>query len=86
MYCIYWIISESRSKTYVGYSGNLINRMEQHRRGEVKSTKNFGNFSYQILEKIDTVSEAKKRERYWKSGAGRRKLKNLFNKAPSSSG
>ena len=90
MYIIYWLINESCTKTYVGFSNKLQNRLHKHKNKRVKSTKNFGNFKVYILEEIETLEKSRKREKYWKSAAGRKKLKKYFNTInnlpPSSSG
>lgn len=79
MYFIYWLISEDRSKTYVGFTDNLQKRVECHGSKKVKTTKSFGNFSVDILEEVDDIKQARTREKYWKSSAGRKKLKAKFN-------
>ncbi len=78
MYTIYWLINEQRNKTYIGLSKNFKQRILEHKSKKVKTTINFGNFTYHILEKIDVITKARQREKYWKSSAGRRKLKNLY--------
>lgn len=85
MYTVYWLISENMRKTYVGFTSNLEERLKRHKNREVETTKDFGNFIYCVLEKVDNVFEARKKEKYWKSCAGRKKLKKIF-PAPSSSG
>ena len=50
------------------------------RSGLVKSTKRFMPWKIIHLEEYKTAQEAKYREQYWKSGAGRRKLKQFFEK------
>ena len=86
-YFIYWLINERETKTYVGISADLSNRLKQHRNKQVNTTKEFGNFKYYIIEIVEGSVEAREREKYWKSSAGRKKLKRLFKiKAPSSSG
>jgi len=42
------------------------------------ATKNWIPWRILFSEEFNTAAEAKKRELYWKSGAGRRRLKNLF--------
>jgi len=79
-YKIYWLISEDKLKTYVGFSPRLEERLREHRNKKVKSTKDFGNFRNYILEEVRTLKEARKKEKYWKSHAGRKKLKQLFKK------
>ena len=80
MYLIYWLINQKAKETYIGFTDNLKERLNQHRNKRVKSTKNFNNFSCVILEKVSTREIAREREKYWKSHAGRKKLKNIFNK------
>ena len=90
MYKIYWIINQHKTKTYVGFSDRLQKRLNEHKNKKVKTTKNFGKFNVYLLEEINTLNEAREKEKYWKSTAGRRKLKLYFNKIintpPSSSG
>ena len=58
-------------------TNNLSRRLEEHRRGKTKSTKNRGSFSVKIIEKCETREDARKREIYWKSGCGKEQLKIL---------
>lgn len=80
MYNIYWLINERKNKTYLGFTNNLKQRIYQHKNKKVKSTKDFGKFRCIILEHMSNLELAIKREGYWKSGAGRKKLKILFKK------
>lgn len=68
------------NKTYVGYTDNFNRRLHQHNSGLVKSTKHRTPFKVLFTENFVTKIEAKKRELWWKSGAGRRKLREYFNK------
>jgi len=85
MYKIYWLISKSRNKTYIGFTSNIKQRLNYHFVGKVKTTENFGNFRCFILEEVVTLLEARCRERYWKSCAGRKKLKIYYKKIEASS-
>ena len=86
MFDIYWLISEDSAKTYIGYTNDLKRRIVEHKRGDTKSTKEFGNFRCLRIEKMLRLEEARKRERYWKSAAGRKKLKNFYNKIKNNYG
>ncbi len=77
-YYIYFLINEMQNKTYVGFTDNLKNRIKQHRNKEVYSTKNFGNFKAYLIDKAKTPQGGRKKEKYWKSSAGRKKLKKIF--------
>ncbi len=83
---IYYLINERRDKTYVGHCEDVDKRMREHASGTTTTTKNFGSFSHIILEQVATVTEARKREKYWKSAAGRRKLRLYFIAVSSSNG
>jgi len=78
MYYIYILKSEEDNKTYVGYTNNLEQRLKQHNAGQVAATKHRRPLKLMLYEEFEIMTEAKKREKYWKSGAGRRKLKLYF--------
>lgn len=78
MYFIYILQSLKDIRTYVGYSKDVNNRLIQHNFGQVPATKNRRPLKLIFTESFTTEQEAKRRELYWKSGAGRRKMKSLF--------
>lgn len=80
MYYTYILLSLKDKKTYVGYSSNLTKRLKNHNLGQVIATKHRIPLKLLFFEEFTTVKEAKKRELYWKSGAGRRRLKEFFNR------
>jgi len=80
MYSTYILLSIKDRRTYVGYSSNLKERLHKHNTGQVKSTKYRRPLKLLLSENFKTAQEAKKRELWWKSGAGRRKLKEYFDK------
>lgn len=65
-------------RTYVGYSFDVNKRLKEHNNGRVTATKNRRPLEILFFEEFETEQEAKRRELYWKSGAGRRKLKEYF--------
>ncbi|OGZ66228.1 MAG: hypothetical protein A3C58_01605 [Candidatus Staskawiczbacteria bacterium RIFCSPHIGHO2_02_FULL_34_10] len=79
MFYIYVTQSLKDNRTYVGYTNNLERRLIEHDSGQNKSTKKRIPFKLLFSEKFETSQKAKKRELYWKNGAGRRKLKKMFN-------
>ena len=70
-------------RTYVGYTNEINQRLSRHNGGQVKATKNRRPLKLLFHEEFKIEQEAKKRELYWKSGAGRRKLKEYFINAAS---
>ena len=54
---------------------DIKRRIREHRSGKTKSTKNRGEFNVKIIEECIDRKSARKREKYWKSGCGKEKLK-----------
>src|SRR3989338_11391291 len=79
VFTVYILQSLKDKKTYVGYTDNFERRLEQHNSGMSKSTNHRTPFKLLFKEEYKNITEAKKREIWWKSGAGRRKLKEYFN-------
>jgi putative endonuclease len=78
MFFIYILKSLKDNRTYVGYTDNIERRLVEHNSGQTNATKNRRPLELIFSEKVETLKEAKERESYWKSGAGRRKLKIYF--------
>ncbi|MDO9231346.1 MAG: GIY-YIG nuclease family protein [bacterium] len=78
-YFIYLLISQDKQKTYTGFTDNIENRIKKHKTKGVRTTKNFGDFSYIILEKVLPDDRlAREAEKYWKSASGRRRIKEIL--------
>jgi putative endonuclease len=78
MFSVYILQSGKDKRTYVGFCKNINLRLHEHNSGKVKATKHRRPFIILFMEEANNLSEAKQREKYWKSGAGRRKLKYFF--------
>jgi len=72
MFNVYIIFSESFDRFYVGMSSNVKNRLKEHNSKSVKSTKAFVPWKLIHIEKFETRIEARKREKYLKTAAGRK--------------
>ncbi|MEM9327860.1 MAG: GIY-YIG nuclease family protein [Bacteroidota bacterium] len=72
---VYAISSTTRSYIYVGMSDNLRRRLEQHNAGKNRTTKPYLPFVLIWVEEFPSRSEARKREKYLKSGVGKEFLK-----------
>jgi len=75
-FAIYAIKSSFDNRIYVGFTGNLEKRIDEHNQGKTKSTKGFRPWFLIYSETIETRIEARKREKYLKSGCGKEFLKN----------
>jgi len=78
MYYVYILKSVKTGRTYVGYSSDWKRRLAEHNTGQSRATKNRGPFEVLQLEEFESTADAKARELYWKSGSGRRKLKQIY--------
>ena len=83
MYFVYLLESSINNKWYIGYTpAKVLNRLVQHNKGKVQSTKAFKPWKIIYYEAYINRSDALGRERFLKSGAGRRflkkQLKNYF--------
>ena len=62
-------------RIYVGMTNNLSRRVAEHKRGKTKSTKNREKFKVICIETYLDRLKAHTREKYWKSGYGKERLK-----------
>ena len=72
MFKVYVIYSVDFDRYYIGNSNNLEKRIDQHNAGKTKSTKAFIPWKVVYTEEYKTRIEARNREKYLKSAAGRR--------------
>ena len=75
MFIVYVI--ESEGSQYVGMTTDLARRLKEHNAGKTKSTKSRKSWKLIYSESFLDVKEARAREKYLKSAAGRRFRKNL---------
>ena len=77
MYTVYALRSTTRNYIYVGMTSNLEERIKRHQAGYEKTTKPYLPFELIYTEKAPDRTEARKREKYFKSGIGKEFLKTL---------
>jgi len=75
-YYTYVIQSKKDGKWYTGSTNNLRKRFKQHNNNTVSSTKNRGSFTLIYYEACLNEQDARAREKFLKSGMGKRYLKN----------
>ena len=76
MFYTYVLQSEKDNKLYTGYTHDLRKRLAAHNSGNVSATKNRGPFVLVYYEACLNQQDATAREKYLKSGMGKRYLKN----------
>ena len=75
MFYVYVLRSERDAGFYIGFSTNLRSRLRQHQDGESFSTSHRGPWKLIYYEAYTEREDAEGRERFLKSGAGRRFLR-----------
>ncbi len=76
MFYTYVLQSKKNNKLYTGSTGNLRKRLEEHQSGKSTYTKSRGPFILIYYEAGLNEEDARSREKYLKSGMGKRFLKN----------
>lgn len=76
MFYTYVLQSKKDNKWYTGSTNDLRKRFNQHNAGQVVATKNRGHFIMIYYEACLNEQDARFREKYLKSGMGKRYLKN----------
>ncbi len=80
MVWVYAISSLNFNYIYVGMSINVSERIERHNSGRERTTKHYAPYKLIYVEECENRIEARKREKYWKSGVGKEQLRELRNK------
>ena len=76
VYSVY-AIKNKNGRIYVGLTKNINQRLEDHNKGRVFSTKGYKPWNLLYSESCKNRIEARKREKSLKSGYGKEFLKNL---------
>ena len=77
MYFVYAIKSLLYGRIYVGMTTNVSKRLVEHNSGKTKSTKGYKPWQLIYSESLPSRLDARQREKYLKSGAGKEFLKSL---------
>lgn len=75
MFTVY-VLRDENNKLYKGLTNDLNRRFKEHRSGHTITTSRMSKLKIVYTEEYDNFKEARKRELYLKSAAGRRFLKN----------
>lgn len=78
MFFIYIIKSEKDGRLYKGFTTNIERRLMEHNSGKTKSTSPYKPWKLVYTEEVESREQARKREKYFKSGIGREYLKNTL--------
>ena len=86
MHYTYVLRSEKDSRLYTGSTNDLRRRLSEHNHGKVSSTKHREPFKLIYYEACINEQDARAREKYLKTGMGKRYLKNRLKRFLSSNG
>ena len=75
MWWVYVLRSRTNDRLYTGSTNDLPRRIGEHDRGKGAYTRHAGPFELIHTEEYPTRLEARRRERFLKSGQGREELK-----------
>ena len=78
MHYFYVLRSQKIGRLYKGHAADIGKRLQQHNSGKTRSTRNGIPWALIYSENFITHQEAIKREKYFKSFVGGRKLKDLL--------
>lgn len=81
-YCVYVLYSYKDGRLYIGYTTNLRQRVTDHFKGHSKSTSLRRPFRLIFCEYYLSKKDAQRRERYFKTNAGKRALKLMLQDSP----
>ncbi|AQQ09633.1 GIY-YIG nuclease superfamily protein [Sedimentisphaera cyanobacteriorum] len=76
MYYVYVLVSEVDGQFYTGATGDLKKRVKEHNEGKVTSTEKRGPLHLVYYEACLDKRDAFRREKYLKTGMGKRYLRN----------
>ncbi|MDO8929153.1 MAG: GIY-YIG nuclease family protein [Bacteroidota bacterium] len=76
-YTVYALHSQFDGRIYVGFSSNVEKRLKEHNSGKTKSTKGFRPWVIIFTEEYTNRIEAREKEKYYKTGIGKEKLRKL---------
>lgn len=77
MVYVYVIESEKKNFRYIGITNNIKRRLVEHGCGKNKSTSFYKPFVLVLSEKYQDYKEAREREKFLKSGQGRKFLDSI---------
>ena len=78
MYHVYILLNEAGTRTYTGVTDDVNKRLDEHNAGRVKSSNPYRPYKLIHTESFETLSEARQKEKFYKSTTGRRRLKGMF--------
>ena len=80
MFYVYVLKSLKNGRLYTGSTNDLERRLYEHNNGQTRYTRKTGPFELIYKEPYNTSLEAKRREKFLKTGKGRKLLKSILDR------
>ena len=78
MFDVYILQSEKDGRLYIGFTNDIGRRPKEHNEGKSSATKPFRPYKLIYYEAFLNIKDAKAREKFLKSGWGRRSIKKIL--------
>lgn len=78
MFTVY-VLQDEHGKLYKGMTSNIPRRLKEHAQGKTRTTSKMGKLKLVYSEKFINKDDARQRELYFKTAAGRRFIKKQLN-------
>jgi len=78
MHHVYILLNKSKTRTYTGVADDVEKRLAEHNVGKVMSSRPYRPYKIARTESFETLSEARQKEKFYKSTTGRRRIKEMF--------
>jgi putative endonuclease len=78
MHYVYILLNEAETRTYTGVADDVNNQLVIHNAGRVKASQPYRPYKIIHIESFKTLSEARQKEKFYKSTTGRRRLKEML--------
>ena len=78
MHYVYVLLNEAKTRTYTGVAVDVEKRLEKHNAGWIRSSRAYRPYKIIHTEPFATLSEARQKEKFYKTTTGRRRLKTFF--------
>lgn len=78
MHYVYILLNETRTRTYTGITEDVEKRLTEHNADRVKSSCPYLPYKIIHTESFEALSEARQKEKFYKTTTGRRRLKEIL--------
>lgn len=78
MHHVYILLNDAKTRTYTGVADDVNKRLAKHNAGKIASSRPYRPYKIIHTESFATLSEARQKEKFYKSTTGRRRLREMI--------